>query len=42
VAGAAITAENHFNKGDTLSIEAATVTAFAEGAVMVCISGTID
>jgi hypothetical protein len=42
VAGSAITAGGSFNSGDTMSIEAASVTAFAEGAVILVIDGTID
>lgn len=36
--GTAVTANNEFNDGDTLSVEAASVTAFAEGAGVLLIT----
>jgi hypothetical protein len=42
IAGAAITGAASFSSGDTLSIEAASVTAFAEGAIVLVVDGTID
>ena len=42
VAGSAITAGNRFAAGDTLSVEAASVTAFAEGEVFLLIRYRLD